>query len=81
MAVKLLADSEKKIQAFETKCLRKLRFSYLEHTTNDRVRSRINFLLGTQEILPATLRRQKLAWFRHITLHDSLSKNILQGTL
>ena len=36
----LLADSERRIQAFETKCVRKLiRFSYLEHKTNDRVRS------------------------------------------
>ena len=32
----LLADSEKRIQAFETKCLRKLlRIFYLEHKTND----------------------------------------------
>ena len=32
----LLADSEKRIQAFETKCLRKLLcISYLEHKTND----------------------------------------------
>ena len=36
----LLTDSEKKIQAFETKCLRKfLRIYYLEHKTNDWVRS------------------------------------------
>ena len=41
----LLADSEKRIQAFETKCTRRLlRISYLEHKTNDRVRSKINFL-------------------------------------
>ena len=32
----LLADSEKKIQAFEAECLRKRpRTSYLEHKTND----------------------------------------------
>ena len=41
----LLADSEKRIQAFETKCTRRLlRISYLEHKTNDWVRSKINFL-------------------------------------
>ena len=41
----LLADSEKRIQAFETKCLGKLlRISYLEQKTNDWVRSKINFL-------------------------------------
>ena len=29
----------------------------------------------------AVVKRQKLAWFGYITCHDSLSKNILQGTL
>ena len=50
----LLADSEKKkrIQAFETKCLRKLlHIFYLEHKTNDWVRNKTNFLVGPQEIL------------------------------
>ena len=78
----LLADSEKRIQAFETKCLRKHpRFSYLEHKTNDWVRSQINFLVGPQEPLPATIKRRKLAWFGHVTHHDSLSKTILRGSL
>ena len=46
----LLADSENNIQAFEIKCLRKLlRISYLEHKTNDWVRSKINFLVDSQE--------------------------------
>ena len=36
----LLADSEKKIQAFKTKCLRKfLCISYLEHKNNNWVQS------------------------------------------
>ena len=40
----LLADSEKRIQAFETKCLWELlHISYLEHKTNDWMRSNINF--------------------------------------
>ena len=43
----LLADFEKRVQAFETKCLRKLlRISYFEHKTNNLVRSKINFLMG-----------------------------------
>ena len=38
----LLADSEKKIHAFQSKCLKnRLRISYLEHKTNDWVRSKI----------------------------------------
>ena len=29
----------------------------------------------------ATVKKRKLAWFGHVTRHDSLSKTILQGTL
>ena len=43
----LLADSEKRTQAVEIKCMRKLLcISYLDHKTNDCVRSKINFLVG-----------------------------------
>ena len=45
------------------------------------VQSKINFLLGPQMPLLATVKRQKLAWFGHVTCYDSLSKTILQGTL
>ena len=77
----LLADSEKRIQAFETKCLRKLlHISYLEHKTNDWVWNKINFLVGPQEP-QATVKIWKLAWFGHVTRHDSLSETIPQGTL
>ena len=73
---------KKRIQAFETKCLRKLlRTSYLEHKTDDWVRSKISFLVGPQEPLLATVKRRKLAWFGYDTRHDSPSKTILQGTL
>ena len=59
-----LADSEKRIQTFETRCLRKLlRTFYLEHKTNDWVRSKISSLVGLQEPLLATVKRRKLAWF------------------
>ena len=72
----------KKIQAFKTKCTRKLlRISCLEYKTNDWVRSKINFLMGPQEPLLATVKRRKLAWFGHITRHDNLCKTILQGSL
>ena len=75
-----LADSETRIQAFESKCLRKLlRISYLEHKTNGLVRSKISFLLGSQEPLLATVERLKLAWSGHVTLHDSFCKTILGG--
>ena len=67
---------------FETKYMGKLlRIFYLEHKTNDWVRSKINFLVGRQEPLLATVQRRKLAWFGRVTRHDSLSKTIIQGTL
>ena len=60
----LLAGSEKRIQAFESKCTRKLlRISCLEHRTNDWVQSNINFLVGPQEPLLAIVKRWKLPWF------------------
>ena len=60
----LLADSEKKIQAFKTKCLRKLfRVSYVEHKINDCIRSDINSLVDPQKPFLATFIRRKLAWW------------------
>ena len=65
-----------------TQCMRKrLRIFYLEHKTNDWVRSKINLLVSPQERPPATVKRRKLAWFGHVTRPDSLSKTILQGTM
>ena len=53
--------TEKKIQAFETTFLRKLlRISYFEHKTNDRAQDEINFLLGLEETLLATVKRRRL---------------------
>ena len=78
----LHADFEKRIHTFKTKCLRKLfHISYLEHRTSDWVRSKINFLVGPQEPLLTTVKRWKLAWFGHVTRHDSVSKIVLQSTL
>ena len=54
---------------------------FLGHKTNDLARNKINSLVGPQEPLLATVRRRKLAWFGHVTRHDSLSKTIIQGTM
>ena len=81
-ATTVLADSVKRIQAFETKRLRKLlRISYLKHWTNYWMRNKINFLVGPQEPPLVTVKRWKLAWFGHVTRHESFSKANLQGTL
>ena len=64
----LLADSEKRTQAFETKSLRKLfHISYLEHKTNAWVRGNINFFVGPQESLLANCRETEICmvWACH----------------
>ena len=75
----LLADSEKdRIQVFETKCLRKLLcISYLELGAQDQRlgTEQDQLLCGPQEPLLAIVARRKLAWFEHVTRHDSLSKS------
>ena len=61
-----------RIQAFETKCLRKLLcISYLEHKTNVWVLSKIIHLMGPQHHLLATVKRRKLARFGSKTNHPS----------
>ena len=76
----LLADSGKKI--FENRVDGETSpYLLLGAQDKDWVRSKINFLVGPQEPLLATVKRRKLAWFGHITLHDSPSKTILQGIL
>ena len=78
----LLADSERRITAFENKSFRKLlRISYKDHATNDFVRTLVEGYVGPQEPLLATVRRRKLKWFGHVSRHDTLSKTILQGTV
>ena len=78
----LQKETERRIQAFETKCLRKLLgISYREHKTNDYVLTTVRNLVGPQQPLLATVKRRKLAWFGHLTRHNSLSKTILQGTV
>ena len=78
----LLADSEERIQVFETTSMRKLlRISYLEHKTKDWEENKINFLVGPEEPLLATVKRWKRTWLEHVKRHDSLSKTILQAIL
>ena len=74
--------SEKRTQAFRIECLRKLlHISYLQQKTNNWVRSKINFFVGPEKPHLATVTRRKLAWFRHVTCHDSLSKITLHSPL
>ena len=78
----LTAELEKKIQAFEMKCLRKLlNISWTEHKTNELVRYQVELAVSTQEPLLATAKRRKMQWYGHVTRHNTMAKTILQGTL
>ena len=37
----------------------------------------LNFAVDLQKLLSATVKKRKLAWFSHVTCHDSLSKTIV----
>ena len=78
----LTVEMEKRLQAFEMKCYRKLlQISWVEHKTNEHVREQVTSIAGPQEPLLATVKRRKLQWFGHVTRHNTLSKTILQGTV
>ena len=78
----LMAETERRIQAFEYKCWRKLLgVSYREHKTNAFIRECIENLAGPQEPLLATIKRRKLSWFGHVNRHNNLPKTIMQGTV
>ena len=74
--------TDKKIQAVETKCLRKLLcISHLGRETNEWMQREIIYLAGAQRPLLKTAIRREFACFGHVTHQDSLSKTILGGTL
>ena len=50
--------------------------SYFKHKTKNWVRSKINCRLGAQEPFLATVKRRKLAWFGHVTHHDSFLRRL-----
>mgnify|MGYP006273469667 CR=1 FL=1 len=78
----MTAETTKRIQTFETKCFRRLLgISWKDRKTNTYVRSQVALLAGPQEPLLATVKKRKLAWFGHVTRHNTLPKTVLQGTL
>ena len=71
----LTADLEKRIQAMENECYRRLvGISYTENHTNEYVWRQVNFLVGREERLLSTVGRRKLSWFGHVCRHDSMPK-------
>ena len=78
----LTADLEKRIQAIEMRCFRRLLgISYKDHITNEEVKNRIRQTIGRYEDLLTTVKKRKLKWYGHVTRSNGLAKTILQGTV
>ncbi|XP_070177844.1 uncharacterized protein [Littorina saxatilis] len=77
----LTTELQKKIQAVEMRCFRKLFCIFCrEHITNEEVRRTITQHVDYFEDLLTTVNKRKLRLFGHVTRTDGLSKTILQGT-
>ena len=78
----LTAELQRKIQAVEMRCFRRLLgISYTDRVTNVEVRRMISQHVKHYEDLLTTVKKRKLRWYGHVTRTNGISKNILQGTV
>ena len=78
----LTAELEKRTQAFEMRCYRRLlNISYKDHVTNEEVRKKIQAAIREYNELLTLVKKRKLRWFCHVSRSSGLAKTILQGTV
>ena len=78
----LTEELEKRTQAFEMRCYRRLlNISYKDHVTNEEVRRKIQAAIGEYDELLTLVKKRKLRWFDHVSRSSGLAKTILQGTV
>ena len=78
----LTAELEKRTQAFEMRCYRRLlNISYKDHVTNEEVRRKIQTAIGEYDELLTLVKKRKLRWFGHVSRSSGLAKTTLQGTV
>ena len=78
----LIAELEKRPQAFNVRCYRGLlNFLYKYHVTNEEVRRKIQAAIGGYDELLTLVKKRKLRWFGHVSRSSGLAKKILQGTV
>ena len=78
----LTAEIERRIQALEMRCYRRLlNISYKDHVTNEEVRNRIQNAIGVHDDLLTMVKKRKLRWYGHISRSSGMVKTILQGTV
>ena len=77
----LTAELQRRLQALEMGCYRKiLHLSYKDHATKE-VRAKIQQAIGTHEDLLKIVKRRKLQGYGHVSGSSCLAKIILQGTI
>ena len=60
----LTAEIERRIQALEMRCYRRLlNISYKDHVTNEEVRNRIQNAIGVHDDLLTMVKKRKLRWY------------------
>ena len=78
----LTAELEKRTQALEMRCYRRLlNMSYKDHTTNQEVRGKIQTAIGECDELLTLVKKRKLRWFGHVSRSSDSPKTILHGTV
>ena len=78
----ITADIERRIQALEMRCFRKLLgIAYRDHITNEEMKAGIEKANGPYVDLQTSVKRRKLKWYGRITRSSGLAKTILQGTI
>uniref|UniRef100_UPI003AF98FB5 hypothetical protein n=1 Tax=Thiolapillus sp. TaxID=2017437 RepID=UPI003AF98FB5 len=78
----LTAELQRKIQAMEMRCYRKiLHISCKDHVTNEEVRAKIQQAIGPHKHLLTIVKRRKLQWYGHVSRLSGLARTILQGTV
>ena len=76
-------EIEKRINAFELNCYRRLlNIHYTSHTTNLQVRGLVIQYIGRHDSLLTVAKKRKLRWFGHVTrAKGTLANTILQDTV
>ena len=78
----LTAELEKRMQAFEMRCYRRLlNISYKYHVTSEEVHRKIQTVIKEYDELMTLVKKRKLKWFSHVSRSSGLAKTILQGTV
>ena len=75
-----LRTMEKRMQAFEMRCYRRLLIIlYKDHVTYEEVRRKIQAAIGEYVELLALVKKRKLRWLVHVSRSSGLAKITLQG--